>query len=106
MKRARPISHRVARFFEIAAMEPEQFVVQVRYIDSDGSVTDRPVSPLRQLTPTTWRVYCLGREAIRTFDLQRVMRVQLRFSIDVLAPEKIQTLAHHSARQRRREENE
>lgn len=85
----------------VAAMQsPEQFVLQVTYLAADGTVTDRAVSPLGYLTKDRLRVYCLGREGVRTLKVGCILKLRLRFTIDVLCPEAIGELVSHHKRLR------
>lgn len=89
-----------SRLLLIAYNDPATFVAQITYIDQKGTVSDRAVSPMAYLDSDRIRVYCLGREGLRTLKLSRIMRVRLRLTADVLCPEAIQTLVDHSARLR------
>lgn len=88
------------RLLKIAYDSPEEFVASVTYLDAKGNVTVRTVSPM-SLTAEYARVYCLGREAIRTLRMPSILKVQLRLSCDVLPPEGIAELVNHSFRFRR-----
>lgn len=77
---------------DVALQAPDDFVLQIVYLDGSGNVTERVVSPIRYLTPTRLSVYCLGREAVRTLALCRIMRVRIGPAADVLAPELIKNL--------------
>lgn len=94
------------QLLEIAYDEPETFVCQITYIDRKGTVTDRTISPMRYLTSDLVRVYCLGRQEIRSLKVHGILRCQLRLAIDVLAPEKIAMLVDHRNRLRADESTE
>lgn len=85
----------------IAYNSPETFVAQITYLAADGTVTDRAVSPICYLDNERLRVYCLGREAIRTLKLACILRVRLKLSADVLCPEAIADLVSHHRKLRR-----
>ena len=76
----------------IAMDYPDQFVAAVKYLDERGNVTDRIISPVRYLTANRVCVYCLGREAPRTFRIAGILKVTLKHTCDVLAPEAIKIL--------------
>lgn len=83
---------------QIALQEPQIFVAHIRYLAEDGSLSERTVSPLKLLTTDRIMVYCLGREAIRTLRLSRILTVRLRLSLDVLPPEGVKKLVEHDKR--------
>ena len=83
---------------QIALQEPQLYVAHIRYLAEDGKLTERTVSPLKLLTDDRLMVYCLGREAIRTLLLSRILIVKLRLSMDVLPPEGVKTLVEHKNR--------
>jgi predicted DNA-binding transcriptional regulator YafY len=87
------------RMLIFALYSPEEWVVQVWYIDRKGNVTKRPVSPYR-LERDHAKVYCLGRDAIRRLNYERILRVQLRHASTVLTPEAIVSLVDHRRRLR------
>lgn len=95
------IPSKAEKLLRIAYDDPEQWVASVTYLDANGNVTVRTVSPMQYLTAQHVRVYCLGREGIRTLRLPSILRVQLRLSCDVLPPEGIASLVSHSFRYRR-----
>lgn len=91
----------IEALMDIAAGDPERWVCQIAYIDSTGTVTSRPVSPIRRLTEESVRVYCLARQEIRTLKFSRILRCQLRLACDVLTPEQLQVMVDHKKRRRR-----
>lgn len=74
---------------------PETWVLQITYVSADGTVTNRAVSPMRYLTHELLRVYCLGRQGVRSIKVDGILRAQLRLACDVLAPEQIKMLVDH-----------
>ncbi len=83
---------------QIALQEPQLWVAHIRYLAEDGKLTERTVSPLKLLTNDRLLVYCLGREAVRSLRLSRILIVRLRLSMDVLPPEGVKTLVEHKSR--------
>jgi predicted DNA-binding transcriptional regulator YafY len=95
------ISEKHLSLLHVAMDDPQNLVAYVRYLDERGNVTERTVSPIRQLTAARMMVYCLGREAVRTLKLSRVLSVRLRFACDVLPPEGVKRLVEHYHRSKR-----
>lgn len=93
---------RTYRMVLVAYNDPEQFVLQVTYLDSKGNVTDRVLSPTSFVDQDTIKAYCLGRLGVRTFKLDRIIRIRLRHASDVLAPEAVEVIVSHNPRRRRR----
>ena len=83
---------------QIALQEPHLWVAHIRYLAEGGNLTERTVSPLKLLTNDRLLVYCLGREAVRSLRLSRILIVRLRLSMDVLPPEGVKTLVEHKSR--------
>lgn len=79
------------RMMLVALQNPEDWVAHVTYIDETGSVSRRSVSPVA-VEDGAFKVYCLGRDALRTMTFERILRVQLRHASDVLPPEGVEEL--------------
>ena len=66
--------------------DPDEWVVEFSYRDSEGNVTRRVVSPIRFLSSKRFLALCLGRAAPRQFYLERCEDLQVRKSIDFVMP--------------------
>lgn len=86
----------------IAMQSPAEYVLQIVYIDSKGTVTDRAVSPYRYDRRGNLQVFCLGAEHLRTLRLSRILRLRIRLAVDVLSPEAIVRLVDHRGARRLR----
>lgn len=94
------ISQRAAGLLLVAYSDPGEWVAWIRYLDGQGNVTERTISPLRYLTEDRVIVYCLGREGVRTLWLSRILTCRLRMTADVLPPEGVRALVLHPKRLR------
>ncbi|QDV66219.1 hypothetical protein Mal65_53950 [Crateriforma conspicua] len=66
------------------ASDPDRYAARIQYIDADGKVTDRIVSPIRMTTPTTVRALCLHRQEVRQFCLASIRTIELVPAHEVL----------------------
>lgn len=85
----------------IAYNDPAQWVLNITYLDRNGTVTKRAVSPVGYQGQESLLAICLGRLEVRRFRFARIMRAQLQLTADVLAPEQIEELVSHKKRTRR-----
>jgi len=85
----------------ICMKNPEQFVLDINYLDAKGNLTQRCVSPIGYLTPRLLSVYCLGRCEVRSLKLSRIMRMRFVVANEVLSPMAIKNLCVH-CRERKR----
>ncbi|MCU0716816.1 MAG: hypothetical protein MUD03_11885 [Pirellula sp.] len=75
-----------------AMQNPDGLVIQLRYIDKAGVVTERVVSPIRWLGGHSLLALCLCRETPRRFELARCSDIWLLRAEDVLMPVPIRTI--------------
>ncbi len=75
-----------------AMQNPDGLVIQLRYIDKAGVVTERVVSPIRWLGGHSLLALCLCRETPRRFELARCSDIRLLRAEDVLMPVPIRTI--------------
>lgn len=77
------------RMVAVCLSNPDDLALAITYLDLSGKLTKRTISPIRYLTRSRLLVYCLSRGEPRSIYLERVVRVQIRHTADVLAPEQI-----------------
>lgn len=86
------IIKRYEKLLLIAYNDPERFVAFVKYMGEGGRVTERTISPIKYVDHNHLLAWCLGRDALRSFKLNRIIHVRLRFTADVLPPEGVSEL--------------
>jgi len=69
-----------------AMHNPDEWVIRLRYAGKDGVTTERVVSPIKMVGPTSLLALCLCREEPRRFELGRCSHVELLDANDVLMP--------------------
>lgn len=75
-----------------AMAEPDRLVIRFRYVGSEAT-TERTVSPVRWTRKRdAFVALCLGREACRTFRLDRCQNILVGRASDVLMPVNIETI--------------
>ena len=75
-----------------AMHRPDDFVIEMTYLDSNGFFTRRTVSPVKYTGPRQMMALCLCREEVRAFELGQCMDVELIESHEVLMPVEIEDL--------------
>ena len=94
-----PASQGVARrltFNQIlsrAMHNPDEWVIRLRYVGKNGVTTERVVSPIKMVGPTSLLALCLCREEPRRFELGRCSHIELLNANDVLMPVEIRVIA-------------
>lgn len=69
-----------------AMQNPDQLVIQMRYVDKQGVVTERIVSPIRWINQQSFLALCLCKEMPRRFDTTHCTSVRIVAAEDVLMP--------------------
>jgi len=69
-----------------AMHNPDEWVIRLRYVGKDGVTTERVVSPIKMVGPTSLLALCLCREEPRRFELGRCSHIELLDANDVLMP--------------------
>ncbi len=69
-----------------AMSDPDHWVVEFKYRDAKGNLTQRTVSPIRFLTGDRMLALCLSRQEPRQFYLNRCESLKLKMACDVLMP--------------------
>jgi hypothetical protein len=69
-----------------AMHNPDEWVIRLRYVGKDGLTTERVVSPIKMVGPTSLLALCLCREEPRRFELGRCSHIELVDANDVLMP--------------------
>jgi len=69
-----------------AMHNPDEWVIRLRYVGKDGVTTERVVSPIKMVGPTSLLALCLCREEPRRFELGRCSHIELVDANDVLMP--------------------
>ena len=72
-----------------AMQDPDQWVIQMRYVDKQGVMTERIVSPIRWINGGSVLALCLCKEMPRRFDTVRCTSVKLVEASEVLMPVRI-----------------
>ena len=67
-----------------AMSDPDHWVVEIKYRDAKGNLTQRTVSPIRFLTGERILALCLSRQEPRQFYINRCENVELKLASDVL----------------------
>ncbi len=76
-----------------AMQNADEWVVSLDYVDSEGNVTRRIVSPIRFLAANRFLGLCLCREEPRQFYLDRCHNIRLCRASDFVMPVPVMTLA-------------
>jgi predicted DNA-binding transcriptional regulator YafY len=69
-----------------ALQNPDQWVVELDYVDSKGVSSRRVISPIRFLSSTRLLALCLCREEPRQFYLERCSNARLLDAAEVMMP--------------------
>ncbi|XZE42917.1 hypothetical protein SH467x_002457 [Pirellulaceae bacterium SH467] len=80
-----------------AMQNPDDWVVQLQYIDKAGTVTERVISPIRWLGGQSLLALCLCRETPRRFELARCSQIRPLRADDILMPVPIRTIGPKTA---------
>ena len=72
---------------------PDEWVIRLRYVGKNGVTTERVVSPIKMVGPTSLLALCLCREEPRRFELGRCSHIELLNANDVLMPVEIRVIA-------------
>jgi hypothetical protein len=75
-----------------AMHNPDEWVIRLRYVGKDGVTTERVVSPIKMVGPTSLLALCLCREEPRRFELGRCSHIELVDANDVLMPVAIRVI--------------
>jgi predicted DNA-binding transcriptional regulator YafY len=75
-----------------AMLASDDHVLEVRYTDRDGVVTQRTISPIKYVSDNAILALCLGRETPRRFDLNRMSSIKLVDAGNVLMPVEIKVV--------------
>tara|TARA_R110002049_G_scaffold2750_2_gene21797 strand:+ start:682016 stop:682375 length:360 start_codon:yes stop_codon:yes gene_type:complete len=79
------------------AMQDSDFwVIEMDYVDAQGNLSHRVVSPIRFVGSDRFLALCLCREAPRQFQLSRCQDVRLVPAAEVLMPMPIATTPAHT----------
>lgn len=84
-----------------AMQDPDQWVIQMRYVDKQGVVTERIVSPIRWIKNEAMLALCLCKETPRRFDISHCSSIKILPAEDVLMPVPIRYIdafQHHVER--------
>jgi len=76
-----------------AMLDSDHWVIELDYIDAQGQVSHRVISPIRFVGSDRVLALCLCREAPRQFQLSRCESVRLVPSAEVLMPIAMTSLA-------------
>ena len=76
-----------------AMHNPDEWVIRLRYVGKNGVTTERVVSPIKMVGPTSLLALCLCREEPRRFELGRCSHIELLNANDVLMPVEIRVIA-------------
>ncbi len=74
------------RILSAAMQQPDDLVVKLQYIDSNGAQTTRIVSPIRYLGTGRFLGLCLSRCEPRQFYIERCSQVELKAACDYVMP--------------------
>ncbi len=75
-----------------AMAAPESLVIRTMYVDDEGVITKRYISPIRIIDKEHLLALCLCREEPRSFVLNRLIGVELVSADDVLMPMEIEVI--------------
>ncbi|XZE35355.1 hypothetical protein SH501x_000845 [Pirellulaceae bacterium SH501] len=75
-----------------AMLDPDAFVIRMRYRDKQGTLTERVVSPIKWLKGNAILALCLCRETPRRFEIDQCSDVRLVDATEVLMPVAIEVI--------------
>ena len=80
------IKQMVQQLLRRAMQNPDNWVIEMDYVDSKGVPSRRVVSPIRFLSSNRFLALCLCREEPRQFQLDRCANIQIIDAASVMMP--------------------